>query len=164
MNIPLNIDWQQILLHLFNLGILAAGLWLLLYRPVKKYMDGRLKSYEDREAEAAGKLAEAEAAKRALEEQLAIADELIRQKNAEAAKAADEATRETMQEAQRMADQLLADTRRQAEEERREILAGAQDEVVELAAEAVKKLMLEQDAAYEAFASSFLGENENEDE
>lgn len=32
MNIPLNIDWQQILLHLFNFAILAGGLYLLLYR------------------------------------------------------------------------------------------------------------------------------------
>jgi len=164
MNIPLNIDWQQILLHLFNLGILAAGLWLLLYRPVKKFMEGRLKSYADREAEAEEKLAAAEEARKAYEEKLADADELIRQKNAEAAREADEAARESMQEARRMAEQLLADSRRQAEEERREILAAAQEEVVELASEAVKKLMLEQDAAYEAFASSFLGESENEDE
>ena len=32
MNIPLNIDWQQILLHLLNFAILAGGLYLLLYR------------------------------------------------------------------------------------------------------------------------------------
>ena len=31
MNIPLNIDWQQILLHLLNFVILAGGLYLLLY-------------------------------------------------------------------------------------------------------------------------------------
>ena len=31
---PLNIDWQQILLHLLNFAILFAGLWLLLYKPV----------------------------------------------------------------------------------------------------------------------------------
>lgn len=35
MNIPLNIDWQQILLHLFNFAILVGGLYLLLYNPVK---------------------------------------------------------------------------------------------------------------------------------
>ena len=29
MNIPLNIDWQQILLHLLNFVILAGGLYLL---------------------------------------------------------------------------------------------------------------------------------------
>ena len=34
MGIPLNVDWQQILLHLFNFIILFGGLWLLLYKPV----------------------------------------------------------------------------------------------------------------------------------
>ena len=34
MNIPLNIDFQQILLHLLNFAILGGGLYLLLYKPV----------------------------------------------------------------------------------------------------------------------------------
>ena len=41
MSIPLNIDWQQILLHLFNFAILAGGLYLLLYKPVKRFMEQR---------------------------------------------------------------------------------------------------------------------------
>ena len=36
MNIPLNIDFQQILLHLLNFAILGGGLYLLLYKPVKQ--------------------------------------------------------------------------------------------------------------------------------
>lgn len=35
---PLNIDWQQILLHLLNFLILGVGLYLLLYKPVRKFM------------------------------------------------------------------------------------------------------------------------------
>ena len=31
--IPLNIDWQQILLHLFNFTILFGALYILLYKP-----------------------------------------------------------------------------------------------------------------------------------
>ena len=38
---PLNIDWQQILLHLLNFLILATGLTLLLYKPVKRFMKKR---------------------------------------------------------------------------------------------------------------------------
>ena len=41
MNVPLNIDWQQILLHLLNFVILFAILYFLLYDPVKKFMDKR---------------------------------------------------------------------------------------------------------------------------
>ena len=52
MNIPLNIDWQQILLHLFNFSILAGGLYLLLFKPVKNFMDKRAKHYADMESAA----------------------------------------------------------------------------------------------------------------
>ena len=40
-NIPLNIDWQQILLHFFNFSILVGGLYLLLFKPVKRFMEKR---------------------------------------------------------------------------------------------------------------------------
>ena len=52
MSIPLNIDWQQILLHLFNFAILAGGLYLLLYRPVKQFMEQREAYYQDLHQEA----------------------------------------------------------------------------------------------------------------
>ena len=38
---PLNIDWQQILLHWMNLAILAGGLYFLLYKPVVDFMHKR---------------------------------------------------------------------------------------------------------------------------
>lgn len=47
MNIPLNIDWQQILLHMLNFTILALGLFLVLYNPVKKFMQKRKEYYEE---------------------------------------------------------------------------------------------------------------------
>ena len=36
VNIPLNVDWQQILLHWMNFVILTGGLYFLLYKPVKQ--------------------------------------------------------------------------------------------------------------------------------
>ena len=52
---PLNIDWQQILLHLFNFVILAAGLTFLLFNPVRKFLENRRKHFEEREDSAARK-------------------------------------------------------------------------------------------------------------
>lgn len=52
MNIPLNIDWQQILLHLLNFVILAGGLYLLLYKPVKTFMEKRQQYYQEQDAKA----------------------------------------------------------------------------------------------------------------
>lgn len=60
MGIPLNVDWQQILLHLFNFIILFGGLWLLLYKPVKNFMAKREAYYKDMDKAAAEKLAAAE--------------------------------------------------------------------------------------------------------
>ena len=51
-NIPLNIDWQQILLHFFNFSILVGGLYLLLFKPVKSFMAKREKHYADMESAA----------------------------------------------------------------------------------------------------------------
>ena len=59
MNIPLNIDWQQILLHLLNFVILAGGLYLLLYKPVKTFLDKRQKYYLEQDAKAEITLADA---------------------------------------------------------------------------------------------------------
>ena len=36
---PLNINLQQILLHWMNLSILTGGLYFLLFKPVKQFMD-----------------------------------------------------------------------------------------------------------------------------
>ena len=60
MNIPLNIDWQQILLHLLNFVILAGGLYLLLYKPVKTFMEKRQQYYQEQDAKAAKLLSDAQ--------------------------------------------------------------------------------------------------------
>ena len=61
MNIPLNIDWQQIILHLLNFAILAGGLYFLLYHPVRKFMDQREEHYRQMENEAQQRLDQAKA-------------------------------------------------------------------------------------------------------
>lgn len=159
MNIPLNIDWQQILLHLFNFGILAGGLWLLLYKPVKKFMDQRTQRYADMDAEAEKKLSEAEALRQSFDAKLSEADSEIRQREAASAEAADAAARRTLEEARQQADQLLAASRAQAEAERSRMIGEAENEIVQLASDAVRKLVLEQDAAYDAFSAAFDGDD-----
>ena len=66
--VPLNIDWQQILLHLFNFTILFGALYILLYKPVKNFMDGREAHYADMDSKANQALADAESSKASYEE------------------------------------------------------------------------------------------------
>ena len=64
MNVPLNIDWQQILLHLLNFVILFAILNFLLYNPVKKFMDKRFEYYKGIDDESKKNLQQAEEMKK----------------------------------------------------------------------------------------------------
>ena len=77
---PLNIDWQQILLHLLNFAILAFGLYLLLYHPIKKFMKKREESYREREDKANQTLESAREKSEEYARKLADADREIAEK------------------------------------------------------------------------------------
>ena len=83
MNVPLNIDWQQILLHALNLVILIAGLYLLLFKPVKRFMDERTQKYQSMADDAAEKTRQAQALYADYQNRLKGADAEIQQKHAE---------------------------------------------------------------------------------
>ena len=102
MGVPLNIDWQQILLHMFNLIILTGGLYFLLYQPVTAFMKKRQEYYAGLEADAQAKLQEAE-------QKVRDADETLSGMLAEA-------------------EQLRADAMKQADAEAAARLAGADAE------------------------------------
>ena len=89
MNIPLNIDWQQILLHFFNFSILVGGLYLLLFKPVKSFMEKREKHYADMEAAAVAREKDTEALKAAMAQREADFDAVLEEKRAAAAKEAE---------------------------------------------------------------------------
>ncbi|MCI9120423.1 MAG: ATP synthase F0 subunit B [Oscillibacter sp.] len=136
MNIPLNIDWQQILLHWMNLAILTGGLYFLLFKPVKQFMDKRAAHYQALEDQAAAKLKEAEELKAAYQAKLDGAEEEIHQARAKAQAAVQQSVEEQMAQAR----QIAAKAQAEAEHSRERILKDSQRELRELAAEAVKKL------------------------
>ncbi len=158
MNIPLNIDWQQILLHLFNFGILTGGLYLLLYKPIKAFMDKRTAYYKDMEAAAQAKLAEAENVKEQYDEKLAGADEEIAVKKKETmAKANDEAEKQ-LQDAKAQAEKYMQNAREDMAREHDRILEESKKEVAELAVEATRKLLAQTAKdPYESFLQNVDG-------
>ena len=103
---PLNIDWQQILLHWMNLAILTGGLYFLLFKPVKQFMEKREAYYRERDEEAAGKLAEAERIKAEYQAKLDAADEEIRQSRAKAQQAVQQSAEEQLSRVQAQAQQI----------------------------------------------------------
>ena len=74
-NIPLNIDWQQILLHVLNFVILFGGLYFLLYKPVKNFMAKREAHYAEMAQKAQSELDSAEKIQADYQEQLKSGDQ-----------------------------------------------------------------------------------------
>lgn len=153
MNIPLNIDWQQILLHLLNFVILAGGLYLLLYKPVKTFMEKRQQYYQEQDAKAAKTLADAEKTMAEVRQQLKNADADAAAKLAAAQKSADAAMQRQLSDARAPGrSQILADAHAAAQREHDKLLSDAQKELKDLAVTATEKLVLQSDGdAFDQF-------------
>jgi len=141
VNIPLNIDWQQILLHWMNLVILTGGLYFLLYKPVRQFMEKREAHYRELDEQTQRKLEEAEELKAAYQAKLDGAEEEIRQTRARAQAAVQQSVEEQMAQAK----QIVAKAQAEAASSRERIMRESQRELRELTAAAVKKLTVKAD-------------------
>lgn len=141
MNVPLNIDWQQILLHLFNFLILAGGLYLLLYKPVKAFMEKRNTYYADLDAAANKKKEEAEAAKKQYQDRLEAAETEISDLKKQAADSAKKTEKEILAQANEERRAILDKAEKEAAAEKQKILASANKEIESMVSDAVDKLL-----------------------
>ena len=152
MSIPLNIDWQQILLHLFNFAILAGGLYLLLYRPVKKFMEQRQAHYESMHQQAQQDREQAEKLKAEYEDKLSQVETAITQRKAEAEQELSQLRSQRVAEAKQEAEAILAKARESAKREQEELVSSASKELVDMAVTAAEKIALGADGdPYEQF-------------
>ena len=142
---PLNIDWQQILLHWMNLAILTGGLYFLLYKPVKGFIAKREEHYRQLDEQAAQKLAEAERVHAEYQAKLDGADEEIHQARAKAQQAIQQSTEDQLAQAKEQARQIVAHAQTEAEQSRERVLRESQRELRKLAAQATKKLAFQAD-------------------
>lgn len=137
---PLNIDLQQILLHWMNLAILTGGLYFLLFKPVKDFMDKRRTHYEELDRQAADKLAQAERLAAEHQAKLDHADEELRRERAQAQQAAAQAAQEQLDHAEEEAKRIVAKAHAEAEQSRERALRESQRALRELAVQAARKL------------------------
>lgn len=129
---PLNIDWQQILLHLLNFTILAFGLYFILYKPVTKFMEKREKEYKEREEKTKSALAEAEKSEAEIKEKLESAEKEAAEIKNEAAVSAAAVVEEKKALAEKEAAEIVERGRKQAAKEKAVILDNAAAEVKEM--------------------------------
>ena len=146
MGVPLNIDWQQILLHVFNLIILTGGLYFLLYQPVTAFMKKRQEYYAGLEADAQAKLQEAEQKVREADETLSGMQAEAEQLRADAMKQADAEAAARLAGADAEKQKILAAAKAQAAREKE-----ANEQIGALVSNAVDKLVSDADDPYADF-------------
>ena len=142
MSLPLNIDLQQILLHLLNFVVLFGILYFLLYSPVKKFMDQRIDHYKEMDEKARRDSAEAEQSKTEYNNKLAAVDSEIETKKREARRAVNEQKEKSIAAAKKMAARIIDDANRKAESDRRKMIEDAEGEIAGIAADAAEKILL----------------------
>lgn len=151
MGVPLNIDWQQILLHMFNLIILTGGLYFLLYQPVTAFMKKRQEYYAGLEADAQAKLQEAEQKVREADETLSGMQAEAEQLRADAMKQADAEAAARLAGADAEKQKILAAAKAQAAREKDAMLREANEQIGALVSNAVDKLLSDADDPYADF-------------
>lgn len=156
---PLNIDWQQILLHLFNLVLLFGILYFLLYKPVSDFMDKRAEAYVRTKRETEETLAAAKEKDDALKEKLAASETLCTEMKAAAQREAEEEKEKIVEKARREAEAIKSEAVILAKKEKEEIVNSAQKELAASALAAAKKLV--SDSTSESY-DSFLAQAESE--
>lgn len=152
---PLNIDWQQILLHLFNFAILFFALYFILYKPVRGFMDKREQMYRDRDKETEQKLADAQKSKDEYEQLLQNAsNEIARFKRNEEQSASADAEK-IREDAKADAEKILEKARVQAAAERDRIIRSANREIAKTASMMAEKIVTGSGTvAYDRFIES----------
>lgn len=161
---PLNIDFQQIFLHLLNFTLLFAILYYLLYSPVKKFMAKREEYYANMEKEANAHLESALHDKEKYSALRAAADEEIHQEKEKVRKELDDLYTRKVRQAEEDASKILANAREDAKREKANIIASAQAEISEMVTAATEKIVLQASAseAFEQFLDAAEGGNSDD--
>ena len=151
--LPLNIDFQQILLHLANFAILFVGLYILLYKPVKDFMAKREAHYKEMDDEATEKLNLAKKQADETASRLAAVDEEINDKKKTAAGEITEMRVQAEKEAQAKADRVVTEAREYAEKEKVRIINSAEKDISDMITTATEKIFVSENVneAYDAF-------------
>lgn len=147
MNLPLNIDWQQILLHLFNFVVLFAILYFLLYKPVKDFMEKRTAYYKKLSDDANTNLEASEKMKAEYVDKLAAVENEIADRKENARKELEVSCAEKRKQAEKEAEKMIEEAHRTLEKEREKMLEEAQSDIADMVVSAVEKLMLQSDTS-----------------
>ena len=137
----LNITWQGILLHLFNLVILTVGLYYLLFKPVKKMIRERQEKVKKIEKENADLNEEVKALKNSSREALAEAKKEAAAMHENAVKVANRKADEIVSDAKARAKEIVARTETEMDEERAKLRSDLEKQIADVSLAVAEKVV-----------------------
>ncbi len=160
---PLNIDVQQILLHLFNLVLLFGILYVLLYKPVHDFMKKREDEYKQRDKDTKDALSDANGLKAEYEKKLAQAEKDNADERARISAQAEADREKIIEQAHANAAKIVADARTKAEKEHDRLIERAQTEIAEYVSKAAERAVMDNGSLHDDFDSFFESVSEDKD-
>ena len=140
---------------MFNLIILGFGLYLLLYKPVKTFMDKREAYYKDLDDSANKKNEDADKLLKEYQDKLAKADEEIKDKKNIVMKELDDKVNSELNKAKEDAKRIVEDAKAQGQKKHDELVESANKDICDLAIKATSKLVDKTlDDSYDEFLKS----------
>ena len=137
----LGLEWQSILLHLFNLIVLTVGLYFLLFKPVKRMIRERREKIANIEKENAELSAEVRQMKESGEKVLAEAKQEAAQIRASAQKEAMRKADEIIGTARDQARGMIEQTERSLGQERRKLQKDIEREIADVSVLVAEKVI-----------------------
>lgn len=157
----LGIDWQQILLHLFNFALLALIVNILLYLPVKSFIEKRQQYYKDLDDQTKKNLKESEQSIKLHDQKLREIDEEIKQIKLDALKDAKKISDKEIRLAKEEAKKIIQDSKIESQREREKIIRKTKRELKQVVVETATKLALFNGDVYDDFIE-YAKEDEDE--
>lgn len=141
MKIPLNINLQQIFLHLFNFSLLTMGLYFLLYKPVMDFIKKRTEYYRQLDNNAREKLTKAEELESSYQQCHKNIETELDEKRQKLTQETDQSINAMLNSAIEHAEKIVSDGEEAARQERLKILEDARQEIALMAIAATEKLL-----------------------
>ena len=126
---------------MFNLIILGFGLYYILYKPVKAFMDKREAYYKDLDDSANKKNEDANKLLKEYQDKLVKADEEIKDKKNIAMKELDDKVNSELNKAKEDAKRIVEDAKAQGQKKHDELVESANKDICDLAIKATSKLV-----------------------
>lgn len=163
LEVPLNIDWQQILLHLLNFVILIGALYFILFSPIKKFMQKRTDYYKQMDEQTCQNLNDAKEKNEEVSAKLNDLQTEIQNKKLAAMKELEKFKEEQIKEAQREASDIVKRANEEAIRDKENILKECENQIKKLAIEATTKIVLDSSCsdAFDQFLDAAEGSESN---